>query len=259
MVQTLGSARQRDRRDRVGAACGRRDSSASWFHRQQPKRQRAQRNPAGPIIQARAPSAGAERRDPGLAAFRPDRVVAADDDNRNLSASSDHDRPNHQLPDHDGLPDDHVSNLHVSNLHVSDAHVSDDHVPDDHVPTLHVSDDYLSDRSISGESLSIGEPKRGTDAAALRDDDTRHTALTTRPTRSVNVGTTIQTDGVYTYRVCREVRDGVFQVQQRVSNADLCPQGECLTNEQQTIFARFVGDGPGKPARVRLIDRKSVV
>jgi hypothetical protein len=39
------------------------------------------------------------------------------------------------------------------------------------------------------------------------------------------------------------VRDGVFQVRQLVPNANHCPAGEHLSNEQGTIFACFVKYG----------------
>lgn len=52
-----------------------------------------------------------------------------------------------------------------------------------------------------------------------------------------------RTDDVYIYRAHCEVRDGVFQVSQKVNNPDQCPPGEYLANEQETIFACFVKYG----------------
>jgi hypothetical protein len=51
------------------------------------------------------------------------------------------------------------------------------------------------------------------------------------------------TDKVYIKRTSCGVRDGVFQVRQLVPNANQCPAGEYLSNEQETIFACFVKYG----------------
>jgi hypothetical protein len=47
------------------------------------------------------------------------------------------------------------------------------------------------------------------------------------------------TDQVYIYRTRCETRDGVFQVRQVGPNANQCPSGEYLSNDQETIFACF--------------------
>jgi hypothetical protein len=51
------------------------------------------------------------------------------------------------------------------------------------------------------------------------------------------------TDQVYIYRARCEIRDGVFQVRQKGTNANECPPGEYLTNEQENIVACFVKYG----------------
>lgn len=55
------------------------------------------------------------------------------------------------------------------------------------------------------------------------------------------------TDKVYLYRARCEVRDGVFQVQQKAASASQCPpaegEREYLTNEQENIVACFVKFG----------------
>lgn len=51
------------------------------------------------------------------------------------------------------------------------------------------------------------------------------------------------TDQVYIYRTNCQVRDGVFQVRQKATDANECPPGEFLTNEQENIVACFVKYG----------------
>jgi hypothetical protein len=50
-------------------------------------------------------------------------------------------------------------------------------------------------------------------------------------------------DDVYIYRARCEVRDGVFQVSRKVGNAQQCPPGEYLANNEETIIACFVKYG----------------
>lgn len=50
-------------------------------------------------------------------------------------------------------------------------------------------------------------------------------------------------DKVYIYRAHCEVGDGIFLVRQIASNAEQCPPGEYLADEQETIFACFVQYG----------------
>lgn len=52
--------------------------------------------------------------------------------------------------------------------------------------------------------------------------------------------TRANTDQVYIYRARCEVRDGVFQVERKGTNANQCPPGEYLTNDQENIVACFV-------------------
>lgn len=55
--------------------------------------------------------------------------------------------------------------------------------------------------------------------------------------------TRANTDQVYIYRARCEVRDGVFQVRRKGTNANQCPPGEYLTNDQENIVACFVKYG----------------
>ncbi|WP_244268780.1 DUF4190 domain-containing protein [Mycobacterium parascrofulaceum] len=55
--------------------------------------------------------------------------------------------------------------------------------------------------------------------------------------------TRANTDQVFIYRTRCEVRDGVFQVRRKGTDAAQCPPGEYLTNDQENIVACFVKYG----------------